>query len=726
MTPHAFLESASFGLVTTPRELHLEESLENFFDLGAFSKTVCIEIEGRRIAASVHFTDTVHCVVFRALGAMSGYRVKSRSKWLGLGDRVLPMLSETLQVSRHGIMTFNQAATRVKTKGNKGKPGSMSTDICFPCAPSASHADQVVLPVSHTCESVNITVSEASFVRGKPQDLDNPSLVTSIESRVSPALSQRVNEEVLPLFIGRSYKCASNMHDISDEVSAMAESCSDISWPLCCDSSLNSMNCGEFPIGEYCHIERYTAQPEVPTLNSGEQTQHASIALSCDAENEETPHLGVTVDSLNFAHIGNRCEPEPIMHPPVVLEHCETAAVNHIQRIDLVQTFSACQDLYRESSLQFCQPSSILTVCSECEGPPASAGSWIEGHSSTVELWVVLPGATKAVVMRVNCHNIVGDVAISLHLKRPANCTSNVLYLDLDIPVTALSGKVLRLKDRGILGGMKRMHSRSARTSPRPDQPDIPTEQCRGCLSTHDPIWDIGGHAHACVMNWTLTHSHSGRLVYLSQLAEYPAHCEDPNPTGTLQSDVRLRINTSEPLPAATSARSLLILTHVKILVSAEERQVVCLEDSAAICHEPGTPKPRALRVMDVFAGGVGGWTHAARHLKDLQVPISTVAYIDNSASAAETHMRNHGGIHLQKHQLPVSGNMKLGQRLYWRKDVTVGSLALLHSHTHANLWTVPYPCPPWSRAGGQSGFRTESGRLWLDVSEADCSAGPL
>ena len=34
-------------------------------------------------------------------------------------------------------------------------------------------------------------------------------------------------------------------------------------------------------------------------------------------------------------------------------------------------------------------------------------------------------------------------------------------------------------------------------------------------------------------------------------------------------------------------------------------------------------------------------------------------------------------------------------------------------------MWVVSCPCPPWSRAGAQSGFESESGRLWLEVFEA-------
>ena len=192
---------------------------------------------------------------------------------------------------------------------------------------------------------------------------------------------------------------------------------------------------------------------------------------------------------------------------------------------------------------------------------------------------------------------------------------------------------------------------------------------------------------------------------------DYPQHCENPNPTGTIPQDVCAYIDTSEPFPVATSSRCLLILTNAQVKVSDDVRHIHCQIDTALICHEPDMRRPSALRVMDVFAGGVGGWSHAVRHLEDLQAPISTVACIDNSVSAAETHMRIHGGIHLQENQLPAaSGSMEVGP---------VSTLALLHCHTHANFWTVSCPCPPWSRAGGQSGFQTESGRLWLDVFEA-------
>ena len=119
--------------------------------------------------------------------------------------------------------------------------------------------------------------------------------------------------------------------------------------------------------------------------------------------------------------------------------------------------------------------------------------------------------------------------------------------------------------------------------------------------------------------------------------------------------------------------------------------------------------------------------TSAIGHLQDLEVPIHTVACIDNCALAAETHLRNHGEIHLTSQQIPsVADSLELGHRIYWRQDVTTRALALLRGHTRANMWTVSCPCPPWSRAGGEPGFESESGRLWLEVFEAAHLCKPI
>ena len=357
MAPRAHLETHSFGLVTSPRELHLEQSLCRFFDLGAFSKTVNIEFEGRCITAPVHATDTVFSVVLRELGALSGFRVKSRSKWIGLGDRLLPMLTETFQVSRHGIMTFSQTATHGKVRRNKDRKITGFAATCFPCAPCAPHADQVILPVCHTSESLTATVSGTPFAIGNPQE-HLAHVVTGYSTSVPPSFILCANAS--------SRRCVSNMHDSSVEFIDRTKSCTDISWLNTLDSATNSTFDGALPLGENRQKDGQEAQPVTQIRRPGVQTHYAFSAYSCDAEDQGTLPTCIAMVSWKLARFCSRKRLENYLHSPVVPVCGEIAEEIHD---DPTLNQSACFDLQSMPLLPFCSRLCISTGDPEHESP---------------------------------------------------------------------------------------------------------------------------------------------------------------------------------------------------------------------------------------------------------------------------------------------------------------------------------------------------------------------
>ena len=130
-------------------------------------------------------------------------------------------------------------------------------------------------------------------------------------------------------------------------------------------------------------------------------------------------------------------------------------------------------------------------------------------------------------------------------------------------------------------------------------------------------------------------------------------------------------------------------------------------------CKQQGTPW-----MIDLFAGGYGGWSYAMKFLtEELQTYSMLPGYeqhhiiaIEQDTPAAASHAHNHDMILLPDEQLPHNWfcrnptstviNAPI-QSPRWKQSVAILS---------ADLWTISHPCQSWTNAAHAKGFEDTNG----------------
>eukprot|EP00438_Fugacium_kawagutii_P020098 Skav232650 [mRNA] locus=scaffold2334:176474:179678:+ [translate_table: standard] len=133
-----------------------------------------------------------------------------------------------------------------------------------------------------------------------------------------------------------------------------------------------------------------------------------------------------------------------------------------------------------------------------------------------------------------------------------------------------------------------------------------------------------------------------------------------------------------------------------------------------------GPPMP----FIDFFCGGIGGWGLAAQFLTDLGFPLLQVAALDHNESVTNIHQLNHGGqVVFRAEDLPDTPPP--GGMTHVVQGFTVKRTMKLQRVFRPSLWTMSFPCPPWSRSGNANGLFTEEGRTFVHALGALKSCRP-
>ena len=185
------------------------------------------------------------------------------------------------------------------------------------------------------------------------------------------------------------------------------------------EGSTTGIRSSQFPRADASLADPCDAQNPKAEIH-GEHACHVFPAFQCDAENLDSAGLGDIVVPQELACFGGREGSEAnqyllVASPPSVIPDA-----NHI---DLVSTQRACLDSrgvpFQSDLHQSCTP----TGNPDCERPSTTTEP--SPSLRIIELWVVLPGASKSVVMGVTCHLKVRNVVASLQLKRSVHCVSD-------------------------------------------------------------------------------------------------------------------------------------------------------------------------------------------------------------------------------------------------------------------------------------------------------------
>eukprot|EP00435_Cladocopium_sp_Y103_P067513 s251_g30.t1 len=120
------------------------------------------------------------------------------------------------------------------------------------------------------------------------------------------------------------------------------------------------------------------------------------------------------------------------------------------------------------------------------------------------------------------------------------------------------------------------------------------------------------------------------------------------------------------------------------------------------------------IRVVEMFAGGVGGWKEACSHLTKVEnLVFSTLALEIDSAAALAYSIA---------HRVPLIGGMQhvppslagVHKDLIVYTDIAEDHWLELCSLWQPDVVVISAPCPPWSQSGNSAGLHSEQGQLLL------------
>lgn len=117
--------------------------------------------------------------------------------------------------------------------------------------------------------------------------------------------------------------------------------------------------------------------------------------------------------------------------------------------------------------------------------------------------------------------------------------------------------------------------------------------------------------------------------------------------------------------------------------------------------------------MLDLCAGGYGGWSHALKITDELGFPHHHVINIEISLPAATQLAINHSTILMPDRKLPLTWF------LHKPCDITIhGDICHLRcqqalSMLGAHIWTFSFPCKSWSSSGYAKGFRDQNGKVF-------------
>ena len=123
-------------------------------------------------------------------------------------------------------------------------------------------------------------------------------------------------------------------------------------------------------------------------------------------------------------------------------------------------------------------------------------------------------------------------------------------------------------------------------------------------------------------------------------------------------------------------------------------------------CHQ--------VAVSELFCGGIGGWSQACRRTDSFRV----VMALDSDPGATKWFVANNGGCHCLHGDYYKSDIDTLGFPVY-TCDVADKAWYQTFLQVECDMFTISFPCTPWSSMGAQSGLMSESGRALLEVLES-------
>lgn len=122
--------------------------------------------------------------------------------------------------------------------------------------------------------------------------------------------------------------------------------------------------------------------------------------------------------------------------------------------------------------------------------------------------------------------------------------------------------------------------------------------------------------------------------------------------------------------------------------------------------------------MIDLFAGGYGGWSHALKFLtEDLQkfslleaYPKHSVIAIEQDTPAAASHAHNHDMVLLPDEKLPFDWFQRYPCSAVINAPIESPRWKQSIANLNTDLWTISHPCQSWTNAAHAKGFEDQNG----------------
>ena len=122
------------------------------------------------------------------------------------------------------------------------------------------------------------------------------------------------------------------------------------------------------------------------------------------------------------------------------------------------------------------------------------------------------------------------------------------------------------------------------------------------------------------------------------------------------------------------------------------------------------------LTMLELFAGGYGGWAHAAKHLGKMGFPSTSIVAVEANPEYALQYAITHNAFlcrdstkitkaHFESIETDVILNMRI-QDAAWHTFL---------AEVSPPLWTLSPPCQPFSKAGKEGGLNSQDGMIFAE-----------
>ena len=167
-----------------------------------------------------------------------------------------------------------------------------------------------------------------------------------------------------------------------------------------------------------------------------------------------------------------------------------------------------------------------------------------------------------------------------------------------------------------------------------------------------------------------------------------------------------------DKLPIFQLAKGIVALEAV--LVQSDNPLIICV-DHETIIYQHGSSMVKEITMVDLCAGGYGGWSTAMEKLSDdFAVPMKKIIGIDYDHSAMQFWALNHSASFIETQQVPWQAMHKLPGNIAIVGDLQSNHWKQAVFHQHPQLATISAPCISWSGAGKEQGFYADSGIVML------------